>query len=185
MPIRGVLAAALSCGLVACGMAPAPVCPQVPPQPMPPPPWHDDSVLEERIPDELDGQSLEVQTYCASAHPQEGGLTTAPEFLDEIGVDLTDVTVARSRGPSIGGDNPETLVAAWRYHGADETLLRSTFLRMYDEVRAEEGLPGAFIERTMAGKTVHEDDIGVVYVADDTIYVVHGRSTEELVAGLP
>ena len=182
---RGVLAAALTVALAACGIGGgSPSCPEAAPEPMPTPPWNDDPMLEGRIPDAVDGQPLDVQTYCASLH-DEGGLNTAPEFLEAVGAVITDVTVARSAGPEIGGADNDTSVAAWRYAGADEAVLRDTFLAMYEAAMSEANLPSEVTETTMAGKTVHEHDFGVIYVADDTIYIVSGASCAEGVAGLP
>lgn len=152
---------------------------------------HDDPELEARIPDRVAGEPFEVQTYCAITS-DPGGLTTAPAFLEAVGVELTDVTVLRSAGPQIGNTDAHVEVTAFRYRGADEDTLRETFTRMFDEGNAELGIDDELQHGVVAGKGIHLSRFVTIYVADDVIYLLSGADTpaagekiEEILEALP
>ncbi len=175
--------------LAACGGDASPIaqCPSEAPSPAATPPYDDDRELADRIPDTAGGEPLEVQTYCASTH-EEAGVTVAPGLLAELGVDLADVTVARSRPPQIGATADQVEVTAWRYRGADEDRLRDAFLASYGEALSAQGMDAEITEESLGGKGVHNHSTtGVIYVAVDTLYILSGNGTkiEEILAALP
>ena len=178
--------------LVACGgSATAASCPDVAPAATSTTPLHDDPELEERIPNAVAGEPFEVQSYCATTS-DPGGINTAPEFLEAVGVELADVTVLRSAGPEIGNTDAHAEVVAFRYRGADEDTLRETFIRMFDESNAELGLEDELPAGVIAGKEVHLSRFVTIYVADDAIYLLSGADSpaagakiEEILKALP
>ncbi|HVM24707.1 MAG TPA: hypothetical protein VM253_04860 [Candidatus Limnocylindrales bacterium] len=145
-----------------------------------PPAANEDPVLADRMPDEVAGRRLEIQTVCATV-AGAGGLTTAPEFLQAVGVELRDVTIARDRGAQSGSPETYASVTAWRYGGAAEDDIRAALLDAFDRA----GIPVE--EDTVGGKEVHRALLHVYYVADDTLYAVVGQDAgvEALVEALP
>jgi hypothetical protein len=177
------LAIGLALLLAACGGAqetPAPRadCPAEPLASPPPRPWNDDPALAERIPGEIDGQALGIETVCATAVGARG-LPASPELLADVGVELQDVTIAQT--PSAFIERTGFGITAWRYAGADEDALRAALLGAFERA----GIPAE--EETMAEKPVHRALLHVYYVADDTLYAVVGPDArlEELVEALP
>ncbi len=166
--------------LASCGSEPpAPDCPSTAPSPLPAGPHADDPELADRIPDEVGGQPLEVQTVCATVSELRG-LTTSPRMLDEVGVELQEVTIAVTPAPG-GGSGAAAGVTAWRYAGAEEDAIRDAFLGMLDEAE----IP---IEHdTVGGKEIDRAVFHVYYVADDTLYSVLGEDepVEEIIRALP
>lgn len=166
--------------LASCGSeTPAPDCPSTAPSPLPAGPRADDPELADRIPDEVGGQPLEVQTVCATVSELRG-LTTSPRMLDEVGVELQEVTIAVTPAPG-GGSGAAAGVTAWRYVGAEEDAIRDAFLGMLDEAE----IP---IEHdTVGGKEIDRAVFHVYYVADDTLYSVLGEDepVEEIIRALP
>ena len=181
--VRRSLLIALVVLASACG-APegeaGPDCPATAPSPLPTPPWNQDPELADRIPDEVGGSTIEVQTACATV-VDPGGLTTSPEFLESVGVALQDVTVAISPGPAIGETDDYVAVTAWRYAGASEDDVRSTFLSLLEEAEI------AVEDETIGGKQVHRALLHAYYVQDDTLYAVLGEEEdlEAVIEALP
>jgi hypothetical protein len=165
--------------LAACGGEPASSgCPAEAPSPAPTPPFAHDPELADRIPDEVGGQPLEIQTVCATiADP--GGLPTTPQMLEAVGVELSDVTVAVT--PNVGQGENRVAVTAWRYAGAEEAAIREAFLGLLDET----GIPVE--EDTIGGTPIHRAVFHVYHVAGDTLYAVlaEDAEVEEVLAGLP
>jgi hypothetical protein len=169
--------------LAACGPAEATPAPRVgcPAEvlPSPPPrPWNDDPALVQRIPDEIDGEALAVETVCATAIGARG-LPTSPGLLQDLGVELQDVTIAQT--PSAFIERTGIGITAWRYAGADENALRAAVLAAFEGA----GIPAE--EETIAGKAVYRALLHVYHVADDTLYAVVGPDArvEEIIEALP
>lgn len=172
--------AALAIILAACGGdASAPDCPAEAPSPLPAQPYAQDPELADRIPDEVAGQQIQVQTVCATVL-DVGGLTTSDEMLERVGVEKQDVTIAIGPSPQ-GGADSVVGVTAWRYAGADEETIRSAFLGLLEE--AEIPVEAS----TIAGKEVHTAVFHVYHVADDTLYSVLGEDddVEAVIEALP
>lgn len=148
------------------------------------PPSHHDPELEDRFPDTVLGKPLEVQSYCANlANP--GGLTMAPTFLEDLNIDLDDVTYAVTGGPSIGEEFTLS-VTAFRYHGQGEGELRDATIREFEE--AGESIRTERID----GREILTSDgplaTGMtLYIGGDTLYFVSGDgpACSELIAALP
>lgn len=168
--------------LAACGVVPAASPCRAELAPVDDPPVHHDPDLEARIPDEVAGAPLEVQSICASA-TDTGGMALEPAFLEQVGVELADVSMALNT-PEIGGENIVTLTA-YRYYGSDEDAIAGAMLDAAE--RAGETLAPA----TRAGREVHlaSPVLGgvVVYTAEDTLYLLAGdaEAVDEIVAALP
>ncbi len=172
---------ALAITLAACGGdASAPDCPAEAPSPLPTQPYAQDPELADRIPDEVAGQPIEVQTVCATVR-DVGGLTTSDEMLERVGVGKQDVTIAIGPSPQGGGADSVVGVTAWRYAGADEETIRDAFLGLLEE--AEIPVEAS----TIAGKEVHTAVFHVYHVADDTLYSVLGEDddVEAVIEALP
>ncbi len=180
----GLLPAAVLLAIImgACGTessADAP-CPATPPSPLPTAPYDDDPELAERLPTEIAGQELAVQSVCATTSTP-GGINLSPTFLDAAGVELSDVTMAVSQPPRVGQEAPFVSISAFRYRGADEEALRSAV----SETLAETGIEPQ--EETIADKNVLRVLVAVWYVAGDTLYLITGEDpqVEEVLAALP
>lgn len=182
-----ILGSAVALILVACGGAPPAasalaeaVCPAAPDSSAQPSANRDPD-LAARIPAEIGGEPFPVQTWCASEQSDGMGANTSPDFLATVGVDLTDVTMAAGPGPTIGAEVQPPSLTAFRYRGAEEAELRHAFLAML----ADSGSSAQ--SGTIGGKDVSVQLGSVIYVQDDTIYLVSGDgpSVEELLSGLP
>lgn len=140
-----------------------------------------DPELASRIPSQIGGVAFPVQTWCATELSDGLGANTSPELLDAVGVAITDVTMAAGPGPTIGAAVQPPSLTAFRYRGATEAALRDAFLA----ILAESGSTAD--EGTIGGKEVSVQLGSVIYVHDDTIYLVSGdgASVEELLSGLP
>jgi hypothetical protein len=177
-------AATLTLVLVACGLepAPAPCRNEIPPIDEMGRSHHDPE-LERRIPDTVGGAPLTVASACANVS-NPGGLTVAPAFLAEVGVDLADVSHAE-RVPEIG-DDIDAQVSAWRYHSATAADIRTAILSQL--AAAGESMR----ETDVGGRSVHVSDGPlmngtVIHVAGDAMYLLSGSDAQvaELLAGLP
>ena len=181
--MRWVILLCLAAGLVACGgqtATDASPCPSAAPSPLPTGPFDDDPELAGRLPTEVDGQELEVQSVCVTT-VSPGGINLSPTFLEAAGVELSDVTMAVSQPPAIGEDAPFVSISAFRYRGADEAALRSA---------VDATLADAEIEperETIAGKEVLRVLLVVWYVAGDTLYLITGEDpqVEDVLTELP
>ena len=182
MPILMLLLLALVLGACAGDAATpsAAACPESAASPLPTGPYAEDPELAGRLPTEVGGQQLEVQSFCATtANP--GGIPVSDEFLAEVGVERQDVTVAVAQPAEPNGESPPVLISAFRYAGADEDAVRRAF---------KETLAGAEIEvqdETLAGKQVHRALFIPYYVAGDTLYAITGEDpqVEEVLEALP
>jgi hypothetical protein len=200
-PARAAAVPALIAMLLAgCGAVAGAPCPEGRPSATPVTPYHDDGELEARFPEEVAGEQLEMLTYCAST-VEEGGFSTAPALLAELGVDLADVTVARSAPPRIGETDTHAGVTAWRYRGAETDRLLAAYLDSWREMAAEVGFdpPQAVVlggkdayilqqaETAPGTEVLPLPYVDVLHVAGDTAYIVSGRPDviEELLAALP
>jgi hypothetical protein len=178
----GVVLALAACGSASpTGPAVADVeCPEAPDSSAQPD-ANRDPELAARIPAEIGGAPFPVQTWCASEQSDGLGTNTSPEFLARVGVDITDVTMAAGPAPEIGAAEQPPSLTAFRYRGAEEGTLRDAFLAVLAQTgsTAETG--------TIGGKEVSVQLGSVIYVQDDTIYLVSGdgKSVEELLAALP
>jgi hypothetical protein len=169
--------------LAACGGEPAAsaACPETAPSPLPTPPYNDDPELAGRLPTEIGGQELEVQSVCVTtANP--GGINLLPTFLEAAGVEISDVTMAVSQPSAISEDNPFVSISAFRYRGASEDAVRSAMT----DTLAEAEVPNE--DETIAEKEVTRV-LGTVvwYVAGDTLYLITGEEpqVEEVLQALP
>ncbi|HET9416997.1 MAG TPA: hypothetical protein VFP30_05580, partial [Candidatus Limnocylindria bacterium] len=134
MPIRLLSAAALALVIGGCApvdSAPAPCRGDVPPIDETGRPHHDPE-LERRIHDAIGGDRQTIVSACANA-TDPGGMTIAPAFLDDLGVELADVSYAE-RLPDIGGEN-DAQVTAWRYHSATAADLRTALVSQLHTAR--------------------------------------------------
>jgi hypothetical protein len=170
--------------LAACGTdaerASGPECPADAPSPPPERPYHQDLELEGRIPDEVAGTQLRIETVCATVF-DPGGIPTSDAMLDEVGVERSDVSIALTPRSGDGISDGLVGVTAWRYGGAEEEDIRSAFLGFL----ADAEIP---VERdTVGGKEIDRALFHVYYVADDTLYAVLGEDerVEEVMAALP
>lgn len=166
--------------LAACGADGGPGCPDTAPSPRPEPPYHQDAELEARIPDEANGEPLEVQTVCLTVH-DPGGLTTSDAMLERVGVEPRDVTVAIGPSPNTATSSDFVGITAWRYAGAEEAEIRDAFRAML----AEAEIPVEHEE--IAGKEVDMALFHAYYVAGDTLYAVLGEEggAAEVIEALP
>ena len=148
------------------------------------PPSHHDPELEDRFPDTVLGEQLEVQSYCANAS-NPGGLNLAPTFLDDLDTGLDDVTYAVTGGPSIA-DEFSLSVTAFRYHGQGEGELRDATIRAFED--AGESIR---TERLDDKEVLTSDGplaTGMtLYIGGDTLYFVSGDgpACAEFLAALP
>jgi hypothetical protein len=178
-----VLLLALVFLVAACGAeeeAELPECPSEAPSPAPERPYHQDPELEDRIPDEVAGTPLRIETVCATVF-DPGGIPTSDAMLRAVGVDRQAVSIAVSPSPSGGDPGSYVGVTAWRYGGGAEDDIRAAFLALLQEAE----IP---IERdTVGGKEIDRALFHVYYLADDTLYSVLGEDdrVEEVVGALP
>lgn len=146
-----------------------------------------DPELAGRFPDTVGGLPLQVQSVSGDAFAAlGGGADPAFEaFLESVGAEVSDVSVAFG-----GVNNPEDptavlSVGAFRVLGASEDVLEEEFIGALGEVGSG---PAGFEAATVAGKDVltADDPTGTtenqvfIYTQDDTLYFLTG--TEEQVA---
>lgn len=141
-----------------------------------------DPELAARFPDTVGGQPLQVQSFRGDTFATMGGGDPSFEaFLDSVGADLEDVSVAF--GGSVSGEDILS-VGAFRVLGASEDELEREFIAATEE----EGDVTGLSRDSVGGKDVWTatDPSGqtgtsvFVYTKDDTVYFLTG--TEELVA---
>ncbi len=148
-----------------------------------------DPELAGRFPDTVGGQPLTVQSFDGQTFAQVGGDDpTFTAFLDSIGAELTDVSVAF--GGVMSGDTPLT-VGAFRVEGASEDDLEREFIAASEEAGDITGMEQA----TVGGKDVFtaidpsgETDASVyLYTKDDTLYFLTGSEADvaEILETLP
>lgn len=148
-----------------------------------------DPELAGRFPDTVGGQplmvqSLDGQTFAANA----GGDPTFDAFLDSIGAELTDVSVAF--GGVMGGETPLT-VGAFRVRGASEDDLEREFIAASEEAGdvtdVEQASIGGKDVWTSVDPSGETDTQAFIYTKDDTLYFFTGSETEvaEILETLP
>jgi hypothetical protein len=148
-----------------------------------------DPELAGRFPDTVGGQPLTVQSFDGQTFAQVGGDDpTFTSFLDSIGAELTDVSVAF--GGVMSGESPLT-VGAFRVQGASEDDLEREFI-----AASEEAGDVTDVEQTsIGGKDVwtsvdpsgETDTQAFIYTKDDTLYFFTGPEDQvaEILETLP
>jgi hypothetical protein len=151
-----------------------------------------DPELAGRFPDTVGGQPLIVQSFRADQFPMGEQDPSFQTFLDSIGAELEDVTVAFGGVTPTEADPTSLLsVGAFRVLGASEDDLEREFISASEEAGDVSGLTAA----TIAGKDVFtatdpsgETDLSVfIYTKDDTLYFLTGSEDQvsEILAALP
>lgn len=147
-----------------------------------------DPELAARFPDTVGGQPLEVISMRGDNPMMSGASDPAfQEFLNGIGADMSDVSVAFG-GTSSGDSNFG--VAAFRVLGASQDQLEAQFIAASEQ----SGEFGAWSQSSLAGKDVWaaQDTTGetpgaILYAKDDTIYFMTGDEAlaTEVLTALP
>jgi hypothetical protein len=145
--------------------------------------------LAARFPDTVGGEPLEVQSFRGDTFMAMGGSDPAFEqFLDSVGAELEDVSVAFGGSGSADG---ALSVGAFRVLGASEDDLEREFIAASEEAGDVTDLS----QSSVGGKDVWtaEDSSGessasvFLYTKDDTIYFLTGTEEQvgEILAALP
>jgi len=149
-----------------------------------------DPELAARFPDTVGGEPINVQSFRGDTFMAGGGADPSfTAFLDSVGADLDDVSIAF--GGAMSGESFLT-VAAFRVLGADEDQLETEFLAASQAEGDIEGLE----QTSVGGKDVWSavDATGAmpgaamyIYVKDDTVYFLTGTEEQaaEILAALP
>jgi hypothetical protein len=147
-----------------------------------------DPELAARFPDTVGGEPLTVQSFRGDVFMTGSTDPSFEAFLDSVGADLEDVSVAF--GGLMSGDSLLS-VGAFRVVGADEDELETEFLAATE---AEGDISGTE-RRSVGGKEVWTatDPTGeapgsmFIYVKDDTVYFLTGSEEQaaEILAALP
>ena len=147
-----------------------------------------DPELAARFPDTVGGEPLTVQSFRGDVFMTGSTDPSFEAFLDSVGADLEDVSVAF--GGLMSGDSLLS-VGAFRVVGADEDELETQFLAATE---AEGEISGTEM-RSIGGKDVWTatDPSGeapgsmFIYVKDDTVYFLTGSEEQaaEILAALP
>jgi hypothetical protein len=173
---------AVAAVLGACGgeTAAEAQCPESSPSPIPAPPYNDDPELAGRLPAEIAGQELAVQTVCITT-VDPGGLPASDQLLEEVGVEPRDVTMAVAEPAAADGEAPFVSIVAFRYAGADEDTVRRAFLDTLASAEIE------VEDETIAGKQVHRALFIAYHVSGDTLFAITGENpqVEEVLEALP
>ena len=147
-----------------------------------------DPELAGRFPETVDGQPLQIQSLSAEAFAAMPSDPTFDEFLDRIGAQATDVSIAFG-----GADFGDSIlsVGAFRVRGASEDELQREFIAASQET----GEAGELTEETIGGKDVMtaadptgESGVRVfIYTRDDTLYFLTGSEAHaaEILEALP
>lgn len=149
-----------------------------------------DPELASRFPDTVGGQPLQVQSMRGDTFAAMGGEDPAfSAFLDSVGADLSDVSVAFGGSASAEGDFLS--VGAFRVLGASEDDLEREFIAASEETGEITGLEQA----NVGGKDVWTatdptDETGMsvyLYTKDDTLYFLTGSEEQiaEILEALP
>lgn len=147
-----------------------------------------DPELAARFPDTVGGQPLQLQSLSGDAFAAAGPDPVFDDFLEAIGAEATDVSVAF--GGALIGD--ETITAgAFRVRGAAEEDLEREFIAASEDA----GEVPQLTEETIGGKDVWTavDETGetalqvFVYTSGDTLYFLTGslEHATELLEALP
>jgi hypothetical protein len=145
-----------------------------------------DPELAARFPDTVGGEPLQVQSMRGDTFMSMGGSDPSFEaFLDSVGAELSDVSVA------FGGGASGVSVGAFRVLGASEDDLEREFIAASEESGDVSGLT----QTSVGGKDVWtasdaSGDTGMsvfIYTKDDTLYFLTGTEEQvaEILAALP
>lgn len=148
-----------------------------------------DPELAARFPETVGGQPLQIQSMRGDTFNAMGGEDPAfQEFLDSIGADLSDVSVAF--GGVVSGETFLS-VGAFRVLGASEEELEREFIAASEEAGDVSGLT----ESSIGGKDVwtatdpsgQTDGSIFIYTKDDTLYFLTGTEEQavEILEALP
>lgn len=146
-----------------------------------------DPELAGRFPDTVGGQPLEMVSMRGDTFMSAGAGTdpSFQAFLDSVGAELSDVSVAFG---SVASETGEFLtVGAFRVLGVSQDDLEREFIAAAEA----EGDVSGFEQSSIAGKDVwitSQDEMSVaLYAKDDTIYYITGDAAlaEEVLSGLP
>ncbi|MGI8998477.1 MAG: hypothetical protein ACR2GO_02055 [Candidatus Limnocylindria bacterium] len=148
-----------------------------------------DPELASRFPDTIGGEPLEVQSFRGETFAAMGGSDPAfDEFLDSVGADLEDVSVAFG-GSAAGGT--ALSVGAFRVLGASEDDLEREFIAASEDA----GDVSDLTQASVGGKDVWtasdpEGGTGMsvfLYTKDDTVYFLTGTEEQvsEILSALP
>ena len=147
-----------------------------------------DPELAARFPDSVGGVPLTVQSFRGDVFMQAGGSDPSFEaFLDSVGAELSDVSVAY--GVVASAESPLS-VGAFRILGASEDDLEREFIAASEESGGVSGLA----QSSVGGKDVWTaaDPSGAgmsvfMYTKDDTLYFLTGSEEQvaEILADLP
>jgi hypothetical protein len=152
-----------------------------------------DPELAGRFPETVGGQPLQVQSFRGDTFAQMGGSDPSFQaFLDSVGADLEDVSVAFGGVVPTEADPTGILsVGAFRVLGASEDDLEREFIAASEEAGDVTGLT----EASVGGKDVWtasdpsgETALSVfIYTKDDTLYFLTGSEEQvaEILAALP
>lgn len=154
-----------------------------------------DPELEDRLPDSIGGESLQVFSFGGEWIEMMGGQGGADPsfqaFLDSLGAEASDITMAIAAPTSAGEDNFVS-ITAFRVRGASEDELREEFMASAEDA----GDVAGFSEESLGGKEVlmAADPTGelggasfYLYSQDDTIYWMTGSEEQvtEMLEALP
>lgn len=145
-----------------------------------------DPELAARFPDTVGGQPLEVSSMRGDTFMSMGGSDPAfQEFLDSVGAELSDVSVA------FGGSQSGVSVGAFRILGASEDDLEREFIAASEDAGDITDMEQA----SVGGKDVWvatdpSEATGAsayLYTKDDTLYFLTGTEAEvaEILEALP
>lgn len=149
-----------------------------------------DPELASRLPDTVDGQPLQVISMRGDMFLSGGDVDPSfQEFLDNVGADLDDVSVAFG---GVASGESFLSVAAFRILGVSEDRLEEEFLGASEEAGDLTGLE----RTTIAGKEVWaasdpSGELGgasiYIYTKDDTLYWMTGNEEQaaEILEALP
>lgn len=148
-----------------------------------------DPELAARFPDTVGGQPLEVQSMRGDTFMSMGGSDPAfQEFLDSVGAELSDVSVAF--GGAASGESFLS-VGAFRILGASEDDLEREFIAASEDAGdltgMEQGNIGGKDVWTAADASGDTDLTAYLYTKDDTLYFLTGNEAEvaEILEALP
>lgn len=149
-----------------------------------------DPELAARFPDTVDGQPLQVQSFRGDTFMQMGGGEdpSFQAFLDSVGAELSDVSVAF--GGAASGESVLS-VGAFRVLGASEEDLEREFIAASEESGDVSGLTQTSIDGkdvwTASDATGASDMSVFIYAKDDTVYFLTGTDEQvaEILAALP
>ncbi len=148
-----------------------------------------DPDLAGRFPDTVGGAPLTIQSFDGETFAQVGGGDpTMTAFLDSIGAELEDVSVAFG-GVMVGESGLS--VGAFRVQGANEDDLEREFINASqvagDVGDLEEATVGGKDVRTAADPSGQTDGQVFIYTQDDTLYFLTGPEADvaEILEALP